>query len=75
MKFKILPLLLASVVGINSFAQSPARLSAFSVKVQSGSTTNVLDTVKYLLTPLNISKFKNYDQRIANVIDLSIAQG
>ncbi len=47
MKFKILPLLLASVVGINSFAQSPARLSAFSVKVQSGSTTNVLDTVKY----------------------------
>lgn len=35
----------------------------------------LLDTVKYLLTPLNISKFKNYDQRIANVIDLSIAQG
>lgn len=47
MKFKILPLLLASSVGFSSFAQSPARLSAFSVKVQTGSTVTSLDTVKY----------------------------
>lgn len=47
MNFKLLPMLLAAMICEHATAQSPARLSAFSVKVQTGSTVTSLDTVKY----------------------------
>gem|GEM_PF-3448212 len=47
MKFKLLSVLLAASASFSSIAQSPVRLSAFSVKLKTGTATTHLDTVKY----------------------------